>query len=115
MEEPTGALQPTGNTRFLDRDTVREIRTENWPPAMQQIEELALYECIDESRRHWTQCIDGAVYRAAMSPMPDEYRPGMAVTLQQNWWVEAFSPEHIFMTVPGWPAEWEQGQASTPG
>jgi hypothetical protein len=110
MEEPTGALQPTGNSGFVDRDMVREIRTENWPPEMQKIEELALYECIDEAGRHWALCIDGAVYRAAMSaPIRTDLGPGASTVTQMNWWIEAFSPEHILMTVPGWPAEWEEG------
>lgn len=51
MKEPSGALQPTGNSGFVDRDTLREIRTENWPAAAQCIEELALYECIDGAGR----------------------------------------------------------------
>jgi hypothetical protein len=105
MQVPVGMLSSTGICRFLDRDMVREIATDNWSPAMPQAEELALAEYLDEAGANWTLVIDGAVWRAAM-PIPPDYRYGTPMTLQKHWWVETLSPDHVLLRMRGWLDDW---------
>jgi len=103
----------TGTVGFVGRELVRGWDRSDYSSAIQEAEEIALVQCLDDAGEHWTQIIDGAVFRAAVSGMPEEVHPGDTGELQKNWWVDRLAPEHILVLRRGWEEDWKRERRDT--